>query len=70
MDEFIYEGLMAIGPSWPSGVEWDEFRHDVIDTLQDPRFEHLPHLPPDANIDQVHEYAGMYGVPILIGILG
>jgi hypothetical protein len=70
MDEFIYEGLMAIGPSWPSSIEWDEFRQDVIDTLQDPRFEHLPHLPPDANIDQAHEYAGMYGVPIQIGIMG
>ncbi len=59
LDDFIYDGLLALGPSWPSGSAWDGFRQDVINTFQDPRFDHLPHLPLNASIDQVHNYAGM-----------
>ncbi len=58
MDAIIYEGLMAIGITRPSGEAWDHFRQDVIDAFQDPRFDHLPHLPPDASIGQVNTYAG------------
>ncbi len=58
LDEVIFQGLLALGPLWPSGPTWNEFRQDVIDRLQDSHFDQLPHLPPDANIDQVNNYAG------------
>lgn len=57
-DEFIYEALMAIGVVTPSGPQYDNFRQQVIDQFQDPRFDHLPTLPPDASIDEVNVYAG------------
>ncbi len=57
-DEFIFNGMLALGPLEPSGPHVDTFKQNVIDAFQDPRFNHLPHLPPDAAIDQVNVYAG------------
>ncbi len=58
MDGVIYNGLLARVKVEASGPRYDQFRQDVIDTFQDPRFDHLPHLPPDAELDDVNEHAG------------
>lgn len=58
VDPIIYKGILAIGVSRPSGREWDEYRQDVIDAFQDPRFDGFPHLSADADIDEVDVYAG------------
>ncbi len=60
VDDIIYDGLLALGPSWPSGGAWDNFRQDVIDMLQDSRFDYLPHIPAEASVDDVDNYAGLY----------
>jgi hypothetical protein len=57
-DEVIYEALMAVGEREPSGQQYDTFRQQVIDELQHPQFDHLPHLPPDASMHEVHMKAG------------
>lgn len=57
-DPIIFNGLMAMGVHQPSGEDYDTFRQDVIDVFQDPRFDHLPHIGNDAQLDDVHVYAG------------
>lgn len=58
VDPIIYNGLMAVGVKRPSGKAYDIFRQAVIDRLQDPVFDGLSRLPPDANLDEVDIYAG------------
>ncbi len=61
-DQLMYNGLIAIGGHEPSGQQYDAFLQNVIDDLQDPQFDHLPHLPADASIDKVNIYAGISNV--------
>ncbi len=57
LDHILYDGLIAVGVKLPSGPVYDAFLGDVIKEFQDERFDHLPHLPADATIDQVDLYA-------------
>ena len=57
-DKYIYTGLMTIGNLEPSGQEYDAFRQRIIDALQNPRFDHLPHPPPNGSIQDVSVFAG------------
>ncbi len=57
-DEFIFNGLIAVGRYLHSGPQYDLFRQKVIDTFQEPQFDHLPHLLPNASIDDVRPHAG------------
>ncbi len=56
----LYHGLLGVAVSNPSGPEYDQFRQKVIDAFQHPIFANETGLPPDADIDQVHAYAGRY----------
>ena len=60
MDKVIYDGLLAMDITVPSGPEWDQFRQNIIDAFQDPRFDHLDHLPADADINQVNPWSGKH----------
>ncbi len=59
LDPILYDGLVAIGFKSPSGPGWDRFRRHVIAAFQDPRFDHLSHLPADASIEEVTVFAGV-----------
>ena len=58
-DEIIYNGLMTVGSHSTVSPELEAFNQKVIDAFQDPRFDHLPHLPVTASPDQVNIYAGI-----------
>ena len=60
IDSTIYNGIIGMGAYVPSGAKWEAFQQDVIDSLQEmePQFDGLPHLPPDASINEVPIYAG------------
>ena len=57
-DEVIWNGILAAGLYLPSGERWEKFCQEVIDTFQDPRFSHLPHMPSTASVSEVNVYAG------------
>ena len=55
----LYEGVIDAEIGQNFGVEWDNFRQDVIDTFQGPEFAHLDHIGPDSALDAVNSFAGM-----------
>ncbi len=58
-DEFIYNGLLVVEHHIDSSPQYDTFRKNVIDAFQEPQFDHLPPLLPNASIDDVRPHAGM-----------
>ena len=58
-DEFIYNAVICVGILEPSGPEYDTFQQKVIDELQDPQFNYLPHLPANASTSEVMVWAGI-----------
>ncbi len=57
-DAFIYNGLIVVERYLHSSPQYDLFRQNVIDAFQDPQFDHLPHLLPNASIGDVRPHAG------------
>ena len=54
----VFEGVIDLEVSVPSGPKWDAFRHNVIDEFQKPEFDDWPHVGPNASIEVISTYAG------------
>ncbi len=54
----VFDGVIGVGTRNPSGPDFDHFLRQILVAFQDPRFDGIPHLDADANIKDIHFYAG------------
>ncbi len=54
----VSDGLLGVSLKTPSGQKFDDFLQRVIDELQDPYYDDVPHVPADAKIGDINILAG------------
>ena len=56
LDDEIWDGLISIDPTKPTGPEWTAFSQAVVEKSQDPVWASYPYQP--SNTSSLHVFAG------------